>query len=140
MKDLNIRLAVRNAIERCKNADGIDNYHYYSIAFVLEKDGNPNPDLLFIYGAVNKDVDDVAVYDEAKLVEDISYEDFCEIASIIHEEYEANFETIISNVLLDITKQPNTYEGLLNIVKIRYEKKDFSRDGIGFRISFEIKK
>lgn len=141
MENLDIRLTVRKAIEKCQNAEGIEKYDYYSIAFVLEKGGNPNPDLLFIYGAVNKDVeDDVAIYDEKTLVEDISCEDFCDIASIIHKEYEAEFNPIIDNLVLDIIKIPKTYEGLLRIVKIFYQKKEFSRSGIGFKISFDITK
>ena len=141
MENLDIKLTVREAIEKCKNTDGIENYHYFSIVLVLEKGGNPNPDLHFIYGAVNKDVeDDVAIYDEKILVEDISCEEFCNIASIIHEEYEAEFNPIIDNMVLDITKLPKTYEGLLKIVKTFYRKKEFSRSGIGFRISFDVKK
>ena len=141
MENLDIRLTVRDAIEKCQKAEGIEKYHYFSVALVLEKNGYSNPDLFLIYGAVNKDVeDDVAIYDEKKLVEDISYEEFRRIAIIIHKDYEANFCPIISKLVLDITKLPKTYEGLLEIVKIFYVKNEFSRSGIGFRISFDINK
>jgi len=139
VENLDIKLTVREAIDKCRNAEGIEKYHYFSLAFVLEKSGTSNPDLLFIYGAVNNDVeDDVAIYDEKKLVEDISYEEFRRIASIVHADYEANFYPIISNLVLDITKLPKTYEGLLEVVKIFYEKNEFSRSGVGFRISFDV--
>lgn len=141
MKNLDILLTVREIIEKCEKTEGIEKYHYFSIAFVLEKGENSNPDLLLIYGAVNKDVeDDVAIYDEKKLVENISCEEFCNIASIVHKEYETEFNPIIDNLVLDITKQPKTYEGLLEIVRFFYNKKEFSRSGIGFRISFDITK